>query len=302
MNQFSLRVQSVLYHNERYALKRSLESLARAIEVSRHSNMPLPRVELCYGDSSAVPVLKQADVDSIRERYRFHFQFDYRYFHGNLGTAKGHNLLGTGCDTDYMLVMNPDIILAPNALLELFRPFEDKENKVGLTEARQTPIEHPKEYDKITGETSWATTACAVFPTALFHKLGGFDDNTFFLYCDDVDFSWRIRLRGYKIIYQPSAMVYHAKSLSPTGEWVCTSAEKYYSAEAALFMAHKWSNPRRVHSLLKIFKDSDDENLKKAVAVFEKRQEEGTLPEPIDPKHEVAEFVGDFFSQQRFAL
>lgn len=302
MNPFSLRIQSVLYNNERYAIERSLESLARAVEISRLNKLPLSKIELCYGDSSSIPNLKQADVDRIRERYQFHFQFDYNYFDGNLGTAKGHNLLGTGCATDYMLVMNPDIILAPNTLMELFRPFEDEKDRIGMVEARQTPIEHPKEYNKITGETGWATTACVVFPTPLFHELNGFDADSFFLYCDDVDFSWRVRLKGYKIIYQPSALAYHAKYLSPEGKWISTDAEKYYSAEAALFMAQKWSNPERVSSLLQIFRNSDDENLRKAASAFEKRQEEGTLPEPIDKDHKVAEFIGDFFSQQRFTM
>ena len=40
------------------------------------------------------------------------------------------------------------------------------------------------------------------------------------MYCDDLIFSWRIRLAGYKIIYVPSAIAYHAKKkLAVDGGW-----------------------------------------------------------------------------------
>ena len=114
-----------------------------------------------------------------------------------------------------------------------------------MVEARQTPIEHQKEYDIKTLETQWATTACTVIRGDVFRKIGGFDADTFFLYCDDLDFSWRLRLAGYKIIYQPLAPAYHAKTVSAEGKWQPTQTEVYYSAEAAILMAHKWSNPER---------------------------------------------------------
>jgi len=40
-------------------------------------------------------------------------------------------------------------------------------------------------------------------------------DPMFFMYCEDVDLSWRLRLLGYTIIYAPSAVAYHR--LSATG-------------------------------------------------------------------------------------
>ncbi len=40
-------------------------------------------------------------------------------------------------------------------------------------------------------------------------------DRDFFMYCEDVDLSWRLRLLGYSIVYAPDAVVYH--HLSATG-------------------------------------------------------------------------------------
>lgn len=112
-------------------------------------------------------------------------------------------------DADIMMIMNPDVILEPTCLCKLMEPLKLKE--VGMVEARQTPLEHAKEYNTKTGETEWASTACTVFKTEVYNKINGFDAETFFLYCDDLDFSWRVRLAGYKIIYMPTAIVYHAK-------------------------------------------------------------------------------------------
>ena len=179
-------------------------------------------------------------------------------------------------------------------------PFLDEE--VGMVEARQTPIEHQKEYDVETLETDWATTACAVFSKALFDELNGFDSETFFLYCDDLDFSWRVRLAGYKIIYQPLAPVFHAKRLSVKASWQPTKAEQYYSAEAALLMAHKWSNPGRVEQLLQVYQNSQNENCEKAAAHFIELRAADKLPEPLDPEHRVAKFIGDYYTENRYIL
>ncbi|MDG7002018.1 MAG: glycosyltransferase family 2 protein [Nitrososphaerota archaeon] len=45
----------------------------------------------------------------------------------------------------------------------------------------------------------------------VFTAVGGFDDE-YYLYAEDVDLSWRVRLRGYRIVYEDSAIVYHLGS------------------------------------------------------------------------------------------
>lgn len=44
-----------------------------------------------------------------------------------------------------------------------------------------------------------------------FVKLGGFDDD-YFAYLEDVDFGWRSWLSGYRVLYEPQAVVRHASS------------------------------------------------------------------------------------------
>jgi GT2 family glycosyltransferase len=50
--------------------------------------------------------------------------------------------------------------------------------------------------------------AAALVRTAVFNSIGGFDGR-FFAYFEDVDFSWRLRLLGYEIEYEPAAKVAH---------------------------------------------------------------------------------------------
>lgn len=42
-------------------------------------------------------------------------------------------------------------------------------------------------------------------------------DRDFFMYCEDVDLSWRLRLRGWSIVYAPDAVVYHRVSATGGG-------------------------------------------------------------------------------------
>ena len=295
----TIQVQSVIYQNDPANLCRTIEHLANAVRVERESVAQLGRVKLVYGDASPEPVLTEAALSELREKFGDQLDIEYRVFGFNSGSAKGHNLLAEKTEADFVMIMNPDILLSPRTLIYLMSLMDDP--KTGMVEARQTPLEHPKVYDLETLETDWATTACALIRTDVFRKLNGFDCDTFFLYCDDVDFSWRVRLAGYKVRYQPNAPVYHAKHLDSEGKWMPTKSEIYYSAEASLLMAHKWSNPKLVKKLLRMFSGRSGAE-REAAKAFIKRCKEGTLPEPIDPKHTVATFRDWQYSESRFVL
>jgi GT2 family glycosyltransferase len=296
-----LQVQSVLYNNDYKAIERAVVSLARAAELAVTAGA-CADVTLRYGDSSSRPCIDQEALDALRRSHVGTLSIEYVHFQGNLGSARGHNRLANRAKADIILVQNPDVVVSPRLieiLLDCFR-----RPGVGVAEAKQVPIEHPKDYDPVTGETSWATTACTMIPMPLFRQLGGFDAGSFFLYCDDVDFSWLVRRRGFKVVFQPAAIAFHDKRLSRTAEWQPSSAEQYYTAEAVLFMAHKWSRPDLVKELLKDYTRSGDENRAKAAEVFVKRRREGQLPKPLDPEHRVGQFINNFnsYAKHRFPL
>ena len=298
----TLQVQSVIYHNEKESLLRALNSLANAIRINRNTTKELGEVTVCYGDASKAPVYTDLEVDALSKQFADYFTFKYTFFNENTGSAKGHNRLGESCSSDYMMIMNPDVIVCPKLFTGMIAPLLDETLNVGMTEARQTPVEHPKEYDRKTLETDWAATACAIFSTALFRELNGFDHQTFFLYCDDVDFSWRVRLTGKKLMYRPDCPVFHAKRLSGAGTWQPTSAEIYYSQESSLLMAYKWSNMERFKKLYRIFEAANTPESEKVIKHFNELKKEGKLPQQLDPSHKVAKFVGDDYTEHRYKL
>lgn len=303
MGNRSIQIQSVLFNNEKFALKKSLDSLANSIKVNRNSKIFVDRVTVYYGDASPERLFENVEVDSIQEEYKEYFNFKYIFFNENTGSAKGHNILGKECTSEYMIIMNPDVVVCPKFLSKIIAPFiYDANNSIGMTEARQTPVEHPKCYDRQTLETDWATTACAMFKSEDFRILNGFDAQTFFLYCDDLDFSWRMRLLGKKILYIPDCIVFHAKTLSANGAWQPTNSEIYYSAEAALLVAYKWSAQKKFDEIYNNFKNSNNVTLIKAAHHFDELKEKCKLPEQLDKNHKVAKFIGNFYTKHRFVL
>ena len=302
MREKTLQIQTVLYHNEKESLKKALDSLGNAIKINRKSSKELGDVTVVYGDASKTPLYSLEEIKAINEEFEGLFTLKYLFFDENTGTSKGYNKMGFISESEFILIMNPDVIVCPRFFTYIFRPFRDKTLDAGISEGRQTPIEHAKEYSKRTFETEWATAACMLMPTEIYKEVGGFDEETFFMYCDDVDMSWRVRLLGKKVYYCPDAVVFHAKTLSSTGTWKPTQAEIYYSAEASILMAYKWSNDERTQKLLDIFSNSDEPLLQKAANHFWELKKMGKLCKQLDKEHKVARFVGDNFTEHRFLL
>jgi GT2 family glycosyltransferase len=294
----SIRVQSVLYRLDEKHLERALEYVDNAARNAKEAGI-IASVEVAYGDCSPEPVLTPDNLEHLRRTYSQISSIDYTFFNANLGSAAGHNRLLEKAGTDLTVILNPDVLMFPNLFEEMLKAFRKPET--GLVEARQIPVEHPKDYDEKTGETSWASTACAMAPTQIFKDLNGFDSETFFLYCDDVDFSWRVRLAGYKVIHQSSAMVFHDKRLNHDGSWISSEAEKYYSAEAALLLAYKYSRTDLMERYLQEFSAVGSEAHLKAVEEVQKRRKTGQMPAQLDARHKIGQFINGAYAHHRYA-
>lgn len=302
MKSISIQMQSILYHNSYKDIERAVECIDNAIDVYQKENKGKKEIRctIFYGDASKERIFSDADICNMKDKYIHLKDIKYQFFNENTGTAKGHNKLAKDCIEDYLMVANPDVLVTPRYFVEMLEMLEKP--GVGLVEARQTPIEHPKKYDSKTFETSWAATACVIFKNEVYKEVEGFDEDTFFMYCDDVDFSWKIRLAGHRVLYCPRAVVYHAKRLSSGGAWQPTSAERYYSAEAAMLLAYKWSREDIAGGICKEFMKTDDEVLKKAAKVYKDRKKNGKLPKQLDESHKVATFVDGNYAKHRFVM
>jgi len=293
-------VQTLLYRTEPRALERTLDALNNSAVIGKSESM-CDGFVVVIGDASPTRILGDDDLAALRERLTHVDELHYRFFNANVGTSAGHNRLARRLPTaDYMVTSNPDVVPEPRAIWRMLAVFDDP--TVGMVEAKQLPIEHPKDYDAQTGETSWATTAFAMTPRDLFLLLEGFDSESFFMYCDDVDYSWRVREAGKKVIYLPSAVVFHDKTLTSDGRWMPTAAEKQFSAEAALFLAHKWSRDDIVDRILEHFDETKLPHQTEAARKFRGKRRRNLLVPQRDAAHKIGTFEGNFYAKRRFSL
>ncbi len=62
-------------------------------------------------------------------------------------------------------------------------------------------------------DVDWVSGAALMFPRCVFDEIGGWDAG-FFLFNEDVDFCRRVRDAGYRVVYDPEAVVYHRIGIS----------------------------------------------------------------------------------------
>jgi GT2 family glycosyltransferase len=163
----------------------------------------------------------------------------------NNGFARGMNLLARQGAGEFLFMLNPDAELEEGCVEKLLVRAEAS-SAIGMCEARQQPREHPKAYDFATGETSWCTGAAVLIRRRAFEEVGGFDERIFFMYCEDVDLSWKLWLRDWKCIYVSDAVVRHYnQDLRPGRK---RTVENYFSFRNSLFLFYRFGswNEKRV--------------------------------------------------------
>ncbi len=293
-------MQTVLYHPTRSRVERYASGLAAAVGGAL-AGAAVNRVTIAFGDCSPQPAPGEEIVETVAARLVAAGCQPpvYRHFGANLGHGGGHNALFDGwAGEEQVLLLNPDTCAAPGLLSELLATMAD--GTVGLADARQLPLEHPKDYDRVSGDTSWASGACLMARSGAFAAMGGFDAKTFFLHGDDVDLSWRFRLGGWRVCHQPRARVFHDKRLDRNGVIVADAAERHYGLLCHLLLATKYDRPDMVQAALERFRASPDADVRAVADEFDVRRQRGELPEPLPSSRDVAQFVGGEFAPVRF--
>ena len=280
MTRFSLRIQAVLYNESPDAIARSLESIRASAENWIGGEGEPPRIAIAYGDASPARLFDDAGIAQLQAAAGEAVQIEYRFFDENTGYGKGHNLLAQDARDDYLVLINPDIVFAPRCLERLAETAR-RDASIGAVEARQTPLENARWFDLQSGETDWAAGACLLVRRQAFYQAGGFDTDTFFMYCEDVDLSWAIRRAGFRVVCQPAAIAFHPHRLSERGAWEPNETERRNDALGKLLLARKWSANKVLRSLLAIFTWDDCPEHRQAVADFRAREKSGALPMPL---------------------
>jgi GT2 family glycosyltransferase len=215
-----LTIGAVLYRNSPDELRDFLDSI-----------LPMEDVRLVLHANSPV------DEQSLREIAAV-IDMKVSQSGENLGFARAQNRLmaqAFAAGAAYYLAANPDGFFHPECLRHLLRMARQQEGKA-LIEGMQFPSEHPKQYDPRTLDTGWASGACLLIPRVIWETIGGFDEN-FFLYGEDVDYSWRARRAGFAVKICPPALFCH----DTTDRRPCPERERAMLL-AGRYLAWKWGD------------------------------------------------------------
>jgi len=228
-----LAVGVITFNNSPEELAFFASNLSAALKAVEHSSLPkieFQLISISNGDVSRWPAL---EIDHLEMQSR-----------GNIGFAAAANAIlqhASELNFNSVLLANPDGALHYNCLNEIIKAHN--EHPCDLLEARQFPEEHPKYYDPETGQTSWISGACALIPLASYRRIGEIDEQ-FFLYMEDIDYSWRARAIGINVRVVRKALFFH-KVLGRHP----SRATSNHSASSIVRFVHKWHGPKDLQRL-----------------------------------------------------
>jgi LmbE family N-acetylglucosaminyl deacetylase/GT2 family glycosyltransferase len=191
---------SVVTYNSADWLPALMESL-----VQQH--YPLDQLDLVFVDNGSGDETRDV-IEGFQQRLGARFADISLHRLPNPGFGAAHNHAIRQGQGDFLLVTNPDLEFAPDAIGRVVAMAMADQADVASWELRQTPYEHPKHYDPVSWETLWSSHACLLIRRHAFEALGGYDERIF-LYGEDVEFSFRCREAGYRLRYCPLARVAH---------------------------------------------------------------------------------------------
>ena len=222
----------IVTHNSRDELPACLRAVAASASVG------ITRVIVVDNDSSdGTPDLVNSqfpDVSLIRAG-------------ANLGFARGNNLGIRASSGELVLILNPDTVVAPNAIPRLVRELNDhieaaaagprlvdeegvaelsfgwtisvsgelRQKIVAALHRRGAPGVHARveQWLRTPGEREWISGACMMIRRVDLETVGLFDER-YFMYTEDVDLCVAFRNRGRTIRFVPEAEVVHHRGRS----------------------------------------------------------------------------------------
>jgi len=200
----------------------------------------LPSVLANSQDVAEIIIADNASTDSSIEFLQANYpQIRIINNSSNGGFARGYNEALAKVEADYFVLLNSDIEVTKNwiePIIELMendmsiaacqpklRSYHEKEkfeyagaaggfiDEYGYPFCRGRIFHHIEtdigQYNDAI-EIFWATGACMFVRAELYKQFGGLDED-FFAHMEEIDFCWRLKNGGYKIMYCPDSVVYH---------------------------------------------------------------------------------------------
>ena len=176
-------------------------------ESLRAQNFPLCRLNVVFVDNDSTDSTVEL-IEAERNAHGARFASFRLYRRPNLGFGSGHHYAIQHLDDEFLIVSNVDTNFHSNTISGLWRAALADEADIASWEVRQWPYEHPKYYDPVTLETSWSSHACILLRKHAYDDVGGYDQRLF-MYGEDVELSYRLRGKGWRLRYLPQVMITH---------------------------------------------------------------------------------------------
>ena len=157
----------------------------------------------------------------------------------NFGFARGYNETLKQIEADYFVILNSDVEVsagwldAPVRLMEADKKIAAVQPKIlsynqkthfeyagaagGFIDKFGYPFCRGRIFDEVEADNGqyddvvdifWATGACMFVRSDLFNAVGGFDAD-FWAHMEEIDLCWRLKNRGFRVVYTPESTVYH---------------------------------------------------------------------------------------------
>ena len=191
-----------------------------------------PNLELILGDNASA----DNSVQYLAENFP-----DVRIIHNdsNYGFAGGYNRVLAQVDADYFILLNSDVEVTPTWIEPVIQLMES-DSKIAAAQPKllsytnkqlfeyagaaggfidvygypfcrgrifdTTEVDHGQ-YNQ-SSEIFWASGAAFFIKKQFWVESGGLDED-FFAHMEEIDLCWRLKNKGYKIMYCPDSTVYH---------------------------------------------------------------------------------------------
>lgn len=187
----------------------------------------------------------------------------------NYGFCGGYNRALKQVDAEYYVLLNSDVEVTPGwlepivSLLDAVPEIAAVQPKIlaynnrnkfeyagaagGFIDSLGYPFCRGRVFDETekdlgqyndSREIFWATGACLITRSKVYHELGGLDED-FFAHMEEIDLCWKMQRAGYKVFYCGDSTVYHVGA----GTLARSNPRKtYYNFRNGLSLVYKhWS-------------------------------------------------------------
>lgn len=200
----------------------------------------LPSVTSHTSGDAEVVVADNGSTDDSLEFLASHYpNLRVVAFDKNYGFAEGYNKALREIDADYYVLLNDDVEVTENWWQPVVEMMDREESiavaqpKLLMYDQRDTfeyaggaggfidkfgyPFCRGRMFDTLEQDHGqydnpcdlfWATGAALFVKATVWRQLGGLDGD-FFAHMEEIDFCWRVKNAGYRVVYCPASTVYH---------------------------------------------------------------------------------------------